>query len=1258
MTRKDKTPDTRVEAADTAGGDQLRQSVRLKTRETARLSFSTDQPFLCEIQDFSEQGLQLVGLDQGADNTPSSRATRVEIEFPLNEHGVGQHRLQGALVRSSDSGLGLKLDSMTDEAYQALVQARGNIKDANAAGLGPDEHQAIVRDCIHLFHVFLDKAWRDFLDGIALKVAERDTATLNLPDHSRYLAGLAHLLNHGQEIGRALYAGVVRQMHRMAEPKKDLELQPSEPSALSIVDEYRFEDWLNIAHVYNRIEGDNRVAMFEFALCFSRLTPVPIERHNDPFGPESVCLAFQDSISRLDLNNEMKGLIYRAFGEAITPRYPALYAQLNKLLVPLQPPKSERPRPELTPGTTTPVKPKQATPEDISAQIGKLADIAEKLFALTPGTRPPESAVKATPIQIAESAPALSIAEHETLKTLAQTLSRLATRQPASQAGEAGQTPALSEAPALDELLGAAPAGPTLTRRVTALLDRADASARLNTRQRDSLGMAASLMNQALAEHGERSDLDGLLKKLEKPLYELVLQGEDPLNQADHPLRRLLNLVDRFAIVADDSGKFTDRELGDLLATVINHAVATKDGFGQACDALEKLLKFPSQYHRQRISNHLEMFEAQEAIRIAKLATARLLDQRLAGRAVPRIALTLLDQGLRQHLVLQSLRGNSQEGLATLQLIDALLETDWWPLADSSWLHEIEVRLRGSNPARHLIDACMADLASFLARPDADGDVSLPADWFLNETGLGRAEDTDAAPGDLPGRLGEWWDIDLDARAVPMQLIWLSQPPGSFGFVNRAATRKLQLTRADLAKRQAEGSLRRGEDRDLPLLERSENGTVDNLYQRLAYRAHHDPLTGLLNLKGFMFTATRQPHRSGKGHVVSMLEFMPYRAILDTCGIEAGERLTRELAAIAQRQIGSTGALATIGDGRLALLLADFDVPGARKVADSLVKALRGFQFRHGEALYLLDIRIGLAGLAPGDSDLARAMRHATTACTAAGQGLEPVQAYEDAGSQLQEQKSLHTWGQRLDSLLTGDGLFLRCQQVTPLWQDATEPPYYEVLLGVRDESGQIVSPQPFVEAAEYWKRSHDLDLWVIEQTFAWIRSNPAAFAATGGFSINLSGLSMSDTGILATLHRHLTQGDIETGKIIFEITETATVNNYDAAREFIEQIRRYGCRFCIDDFGSGNASYGYLRNLRTDTLKIDGAFVKDMVNDPDLLAMVKSMNDIGHSLGMKTVAEYVASPEILSLVREIGVDYGQGYELAKPIHIDELARL
>jgi len=243
----------------------------------------------------------------------------------------------------------------------------------------------------------------------------------------------------------------------------------------------------------------------------------------------------------------------------------------------------------------------------------------------------------------------------------------------------------------------------------------------------------------------------------------------------------------------------------------------------------------------------------------------------------------------------------------------------------------------------------------------------------------------------------------------------------------------------------------------------------------------------------------------------------------------------------------------------------------------------------------------------------------------------------------------------RIDSLMENGGLHLRCQMVTPISADTALLPYYEILLGITGDDGQAVSPMLFVPAVESLKRSHEIDIWVAKKVFAWIRANRDMFSSTGGFSINLSAQSLSNSEVLAFLLGELALADLPTEKIIFEITETAAIDNYHVARDFMQQISSYGCKFSLDDFGSGYSSYSHLKNLRTCSLKIDGSFVKEMLQNPADWAMVKSMNDIGHSLGMKTVAEYVESAEILGKLREIGVDYAQGYVIHKPVPIDHL---
>jgi EAL domain-containing protein (putative c-di-GMP-specific phosphodiesterase class I) len=231
--------------------------------------------------------------------------------------------------------------------------------------------------------------------------------------------------------------------------------------------------------------------------------------------------------------------------------------------------------------------------------------------------------------------------------------------------------------------------------------------------------------------------------------------------------------------------------------------------------------------------------------------------------------------------------------------------------------------------------------------------------------------------------------------------------------------------------------------------------------------------------------------------------------------------------------------------------------------------------------------------------------------------------------------------------------LYLRCQKIHPIVSANGALPHYEILLGLDESLG--IQPFDFIRAAERWKRSPDLDLWVVRNSFKWIRENAAQLGSLNGFSINLSGLSLVNDNVLNFIREALDKNDLPTEKIIFEVTESAAIERLDAAQDFIEKIKAYGCRFSLDDFGSGYSSFAYLKNLKVNYLKIDGAFVRDMLKDPADLAMVKSMHEVGHSLGLLTIAEYVENDAILAKLGEIGIDYAQGYGIGKPLPLLQL---
>lgn len=1271
-----------------------RHFARLRTRESASLVFANGETIACVVHDFSKKGLKLQALDRGAAAhiaTSHRQDEAVTVKF-LAELGERYRPLQGKLTHQSAADFGIYLlEDMPAEVFQAMAQARVKLPQNGHADdvLLPEESQAILRDCINLFRIFLGQAWQTLLEDIKWKIAEQDTDHLPLADHSRYLNGLTDMQIRIDEISQRHFDMLIERMYKIGEIKENA--SPQSGDELSILDEDSFEDWLNISALFNRINVDNRSAMYQFAQRFSRLNAVPIGPHNDPFGPQAVCLTFQDTLRELDFNNDMRAILYRQFGKALQADYGKLYEQLNQLLAPLKPVQPSRLRDTGDardrigasgndrsaaehPHSEAAV---EATPDSVAKQTSKLADIAERLFALYPplggssGIRGETTAVDSSPPPTGEAG--ASAADHGALnmasylQQLHLILERISDRStPLTQVSVAAHS-GDGEVNRIDGLLALLGAKQTATSE-TSLSERLDRSlaqpefaAELALPLRQQLGAMASLLSHALAEHGNQSDIELLLKKLEQPIYDLALRGEAPARLENHPLGRLIDLVDRFAIVADDNGHFHDPQFRELVGSIIDKGISQRNvdanSLETTCAALDKLLKFPVRARTQKIAGYQEINETRGWIRDNNRRVVEELNRQLASRVIAKVIPRLLELGWQHWLVLVKLRGDTAEWVQSWRLLaDLLTIVEQTPTAaadnaTSPLLDAFEARLATVIVDRRQLAELMQELADYVRAPNQAERVKIPEGWLSPPEGALPRDETLA--GQL--RVGDWWDIEQDGKPVPMQLIWLSQARARVCFVNRSATSKLDLTLNELAERMRRDQAKPGEDRDLPLLERSEYGAIDAMYRHLAQQANQDPITNLPNRKSLVRLVGHGAHFHGVSSFC-VLSFEPYRIIFDHCGAEAGEDLTRTLAVMAQRSLGANDRLAMLSEGSFAAFLPGLDLDAARELTTRLSRNFDGYHFQHDSENFSIQTFFGVASYRSGVIDPDEALRRAASACEVARSiGPGTIQVYADSDNLIQDRETMDNWAGQIDQMLSGDRLFLRCQKIVPL-QEPDALPHYEVLLGVLDENGvEAVSPQPFVLAVERWQRAHDLDLWVVNGMLDWIRRNRVDFDRTGGFSVNLSAQSLANADLLAVLHRELAVGDLPCDRITFEITETATLQSHAVAQDFMRQIRRYGCRFSLDDFGSGNASFGYLRSLHTDTLKIDGAFVKDMVDDPQLQAMVKSMNEIGHALGMKTVAEFVASPEILAMVREIGVDYGQGYEIEKPIKINQL---
>ncbi len=432
-----------------------------------------------------------------------------------------------------------------------------------------------------------------------------------------------------------------------------------------------------------------------------------------------------------------------------------------------------------------------------------------------------------------------------------------------------------------------------------------------------------------------------------------------------------------------------------------------------------------------------------------------------------------------------------------------------------------------------------------------------------------------------------------------------------------------------------------------------------NLARELSHQAAHDALTGAPNRREFERRLGELLARSAPGgpaHALCYLDLDQFKVVNDTCGHVAGDELLRQVTQLIRGRLRAGDMLARLGGDEFGLILHACPLDHAVRIAEKIREAIADLRFAWQGNQFTIGVSIGLVTVAGHGQELGALLASADAACYAAKEaGRNRVHALQPNDSQVQAQRGQMQWVARLNAALQADRLRLYVQPVLPLQADGPDTPHFEILVRL-EEDGQIIPPGAFLPAAERYGLMPRIDQWVVNNTLSWLGDRlRQAGRIEGVYAVNLSGASLSDERFRQALRATLQQLKLPPGLLCFEITETAAVANLSKVVQFIEEVKALGCLFSLDDFGSGLSSFAYLKNLPVDFLKIDGSFVKDIADDPMDLAMVQAINAIGHVMGLKTIAEYVASQAIADKLRAIGVDYGQGFHLGRPQPLAEL---
>ena len=427
------------------------------------------------------------------------------------------------------------------------------------------------------------------------------------------------------------------------------------------------------------------------------------------------------------------------------------------------------------------------------------------------------------------------------------------------------------------------------------------------------------------------------------------------------------------------------------------------------------------------------------------------------------------------------------------------------------------------------------------------------------------------------------------------------------------------------------------------------------LESKLSNLETYDGLTRMLNRKSFDAEVKQlidNAHKHSSKHVLAYFSIDQFQVINDTIGYASGDNLITCMGEQIKNHLYSQlDIVGRVGANEFAVVFCERKLASAIKTIQEILSDVSEYKFMSRGQQYSITMSCGFVVVDQKTTSSTRAISEANTACNLANKrGGNRLSAYKPEDSEIQKMEGNLEWVMILKKALQENRFRMHAQPIHPLKESEFKKPFYhyELLIRLSDEKGNPIAPDEFISAAEYYSMMPELDKWVIRNVLKQISTLPEQ-SPLPVFAINLSGQSLNDPHFLDFVAKEIKSSGVDPQMLCFEITEQVAVEDLTLINSLMASLKALGCKFSLDDFGTGVSSYGYLRSLDVDYLKIDGSFVKNIANDEVAKTMVQSINQVGHTMNLKVIAEYVENEQIIHLLREMGVDYGQGYEIARP---------
>lgn len=1171
----------------------------------------------------------------------------------------------------------------------------------------------ILNACNAHLKEFLDDTLNEFLnriDDVLLNEADRQK---NDAAQHPYFDAIAHFKRHrktlpGVVIGK-ITSDALDIVHGRYKPPVGAMNASANDQSLSLVDKSDFEEWLIVRVVVSRAELQLRDPLIEVQLRVdAAFGKDDGKRLPNPYSPALIAQHFHAAIHSFRLHGSVERLVFKVFQEVVLNNLTRLYKALNAEFIKngvlpdiditrylaaeaLKKNKATGAVPtpaaqaEAAPGVspqTVPTKPVAAAPVAPSAAAGPAAVAAP---AVTPAAN------------VAQSFQALQegLARARNAYSAASSLMRLHRNLEKPDSGTVRST----DAPMVPDLVATDNAIRTLTQVQEQLiqddisLNEPGSLVRYMTQLSDVEGVVLAEQDVESAEMVENlftnivdhqrivPDLKPELRKLEVPILKVLLTDPRLFSSDYHPARQFVNYV---ALLADKESVNLNANrpsIVDAIRFILSSPDVSNELFVDGLSRLDKIVEREKKIIERNLARVTEACEGQQRIQLANNRVEKELAERLQGKRIPSAMHDLLAGGWKDLMRLCYLREGveSRAWEMTLVVVDQLVVR----LVDGEY---DEARLLfKAEELQKLIEKGLSKVPDHKGR---NGEIIERIRMLLLGQGADTADRVEYQPaerqplggaetvlGDSPEdksqlrwisrarklKEGQW--LEFDARSTTShlyQLAWIAEQHSRFVFVNHHGMKVADLPLEDVADKLKSGDIVVLSDAVLPAVENGLDSLVQKIYDQLAYESAHDQLTGMKTRKEFercLAQSVARSKRESQKYALIYIDIAQFKVINNTCGYEAGDSLLRELGDRIRSVTSKDMMAGRIGGNEFGIVAPVQSDQQGYHIASELKAAIEEKRFVTSGQSFVIEAVLSLLYFDQDNDQVLELLRSAESAVAIAKKsGHKEIQLVSQGDTRIEERDEVMAWVARINRALDLNTLKLRCQKIAPVDNQGDILPHFEILLTVVDDKGEHLPPADFIRAAEEYSRMSAVDRWVIETVLRWMTGNRPMLDKIGGFSINLSGHSMNDDSFLDFMFENLVRYGVPRDKLIFEVTETTAVANLEDAADFINEMRNIGCRFSLDDFGAGQSSYAYLKRLPVDFIKIDGAFVRNIAQDDVDYALVKSITEMGHFLNKKIIAEYVSDEEIMEVVKDIGVDYVQGYFLGRPCYIEDLA--